>query len=616
MPSRNRGFRKPALLAAVVIFSLLPVACGGNEEVIDNGKDKLPVGETNFISADGYQGQESGSKNASPNEAAAIEDQSGGAASEERTVEEGDIYKVLGDSRILNLNAYRGLQVIDFSDVSKPVIVGRLAVAGSPVEMYVEDKKVVVLLNNWVGYYGSRKDVKVDTREGGLVLLADISDPNKPKALDQAYVPGYISTSRLTVGGGQAALYVAAGNWNGEARTVVKSFDVSGDSIVDRTQLDLGGYVQDIQATTEALLVARNDWSDDYNRSKVTIIDISNPSGVMVQGDEIKVAGTVSNKFNMDLYKGVLRIASGANWDASNTNHIQTYDASDFSKLTEIDHCSFSDGQQLFATLFLGNKAFMVTYLRKDPFHAFWIGDDGSCQQRSEFVVSGWNDYFRAVFDEQRLIGIGKNDESGGSTMAVSLYDINDLSSTNPLLARAEVALDQSWSEASWDDKAFSVLEDALSPEAADGETGLVLLPFEGWSEKDQTYVAAVQIYTFSKNTLTRRGVMNHGASVRRSFLADAQTTANLSDSELSLFDDSAPDSPRELGRVELAPNYTQILTFGDYMVRLKNTSNYYSWWGTRTAMPNSLAEVISRAEIPIALPCSREFPRRQTPIW
>ena len=87
-------------------------------------------------------------------------------------------------------------------------------------------------------------------------------------------------------------------------------------------------------------------------------------------------------------------------------------------------------------------------------------------------------------------------------------------------------------------------------------------MPFSGYSSEAETYTAAVQIFTFSEQSLTRRGVMDHGTWVRRSFQADDTTTANLSEAELSLFDNSNPDQPLELGRAELAPNYSQFCLF------------------------------------------------------
>ncbi len=568
-----------------------------------------PIGETSFLSADAAPGTtHNGDLSGGDGDVGAPEDDGG----DERSVEEGDIYRVLGGGLIANLNAYRGLQLIDISDADHPAIVGRLQVSGSPVEMYVDGDTAYVLMNDWRGYYGVRDEVAVEQREGGVVLAIDISDPTEPVELSRAFVPGWIQTSRLTRQGSIGALYVVTGgyaewvtedgDWIWESRTVVMSFDVTGASLTKQTELNLGGYVSDIQATPEVLLVARWDWSSNDEGSRVALIDISDPSGVMVEGDEVVVAGQVASQFNMDVYGDVLRVVSGSRWSGTNTNHLETFDASDRSNLVPIDHQTFGDGEDLYATLFLGNKAFFVTYFRVDPFHAFAIDDDGFAEEQAEFVVSGWNDFFRATFDDERLVGIGINDEQA-RTLSVSLYDITDLTNPSPLLARADVQADQSWSEANWDHRAFSVLEGVTHIAAPDGltmETGLVLLPFSGWSETDSTYTAAVQIFTFSETTLTRRGLMVHGTPVRRSFQADDDLTANLSEAALSLFDTTDPDTPSALGEVELAPNYTDVLAFGDYRARLKNNADTYGyWWGGNADLPASRVEIIPADEHP-----------------
>lgn len=608
MQTTNRSIR---LLASLALLGGSLAACAGdapNEgEGTGDGTGDPPVGTTEFASADGVNGQDSrdnGDGSLDGGEAAPDDD----AGGEERTVEEGDIYRVLAGNLVLNLNAYRGLQIIDFTDVENPRIIGRLAVAGSPVELYVVNQTAYVLLNNWRGYYGNRDDVRVSSQEGGLLMAVDLSDPSAPVETGRSFVPGYIQTSRVVRDGDNAALYAVAQWWGGweeedgttsyENRTVLKSFDISDGGITDRSDLDLGGYVTAAQATTEALLVARYDWNEGDNRTRVSVIDISSPDGVMVEGDEVTAEGYVGNKYNMDLYEGVLRVVSGSNWGETNTNHIETFDATDLTDITRLDHETFGDGQSLFATLFLGNKAFFVTYLRVDPFHAFEITAEGEAIEHNEYIVSGWNDWFRPVFDETRLVGIGINDEGGGRTLSVSLYDITDLSNDEPMLARADVDFDSSWSEASWDDRAFSVVEDAVAIEAGDGtlETGLVLLPFTGYDYDSSRYEAGVQIYTFSDTTLTRRGSMLQDTPVRRSFLADDELTANLSDAELSFFDTSNPDEPSELGSVDLAPNYTDVVRFGDFAVRLKDTRDYYYWWGTGEVFPSTL-EIIPYAE-------------------
>jgi hypothetical protein len=440
------------------------------------------------------------------------------------------------------------------------------------------------------------------------VAVADIADLSAPVLLDYAFIPGNILTSRLKRDGDAAALYVAAagygefeledGSTTWESRTYVRSFDVSGGGIREVSELNLGGYVSDIQATPDTLLVARWnwEWQSEERGSEVSLIDIRDARGTMTAGDDLRVAGQVENKFNMDLRDGILRVVSGNSWNSeANTNFLETFDVSDLSNAVPIDRATFGDNEDLYATLFLENEAFFVTYRRVDPFHAFEIRDDGTVEERSEFIVSGWNDYFRPVFDEQRLIGIGVNDENGRA-MAVSLYDITDLDNPEPLITRAEVDASYSWSEASWDDRAFSVVENAVSVQAEDGtlETGLILLPYTGYAEDWSDYTAAVQIFTFSETTLTRRGIMEHGTPVRRSFLTE-RATANLSEAALSLFDTSDPDAPEVLGSIELAPNYTDYFVFGDYAVRVQNLGYDYAWIGDRDALPPTRVEVIAR---------------------
>jgi hypothetical protein len=572
---------------------LLGAAVGCGTPATTTGEP--PLGTSEFVSAAGQAGQQSqgGSLDGAAEDPSAAADE--GSKNDGRTVEEGDIYRVLAPNRLLNLNSYRGLQVIDMTDVSAPQVMGRVAVSGYPVEMYVVDQRAFVLLNNWYGYYGARNDVAVEPFEGGLVLAVDLSDPAHPTITGRARVPGYIQASRLTRGGGQEALFVAASNWNGESQTVVRSFSVSGAGrLEERTTLDLGGYVLDIQATPAALLVARYTWDQyDYSGTEVSIIDISDPNGTMVEGASIPAAGWIKNKTNMDLRGNVLRISSGGRWTGAGANYIQTFNVADIQNPVPVAQVSFAANEDLYASLFLEDRAFCVTYRQVDPFHAFAIDAEGHVTPKTEYVISGWNDYFVPVLGQSRIIGIGM-DDTAGRAMAASLYDISNLDNPSPFIARAAVELDYSWSEAQWDDRAFSVLEDAVEVAAPDGtpETGLILLPFNGYNSASSQYVAAVQIFTFSATTLTRRGVMEHGTQVRRTFMA-GNVTANLSERQLSLYDAQDPDAPSLLGKLDLAPNYQDFFVFGSYGARLKYDRDFYSWWGSSAALPDNQLQII-----------------------
>ena len=602
--------------------SSTPGSSPGSKPAEDKPVEPLQ-GPTEFVSADdgsnGSSNAETGAAGAAATAPVAAPNAMTADAASARSVERGDIYRVLGDHRIVNLNAYRGLQIIDVSDVSAPRIEGHLAMTGDPVEMYVVDARVFVLLNNWQGYYGSRDDVRIESVRGGLLVSVDISDRAHPVLLDRTSMRGSISTSRLTQGDGQTALYVAATNYNDTAEAVVKSFSVSDGKFTPKTELNLGGYVQDIAATPDVLMVASMDYTRDQNRSQVSLIDISRPDGTMERGGTVLAQGIVRNKFNMDVYNGILRVVSGASWNGGTRNQLETFDLGDLKNPELLDRCTFGarapngQNEMLFATAFVENRAFFVTYYRVDPFHAFSIDDSGRCQEHSEFIVSGWNDFLRPTLSDTRLVGIGHNDQNNARKLSVSLYDAVNLSNRNPLLARADIDLSGSYSEATWDDRGFSVLEDAVSVDAADGsnETGLVLLPYQGWDQKAQRQVAEVQIFTFSNHTLTKRGSMNHGTSVRRSFVADASVAANLSEDQLSLFDVADPNLPKELGRVEIAPNYARVFIVGDYVARVKEPPYSYNYFGpaaATTSPPSAEVQIVERAADPDAAPAIASF--------
>ena len=623
---------RPLLLSSRLWPALLLVAfasaCGSDAQDRPTPDPDRPPGTTEFWSADGQPGQRADTPDAGQDFA----DASPGAPeppSEDRgddaEVQEGDIYRLLGDGRILNLNSYRGLQVIDFNDVANPRIIGRLAMSGSPVELYVSGDRAYVLMNNWSSYYGSRFTDGLQRVEGGVIFAVDLSDPTKPAIVDTRPVPGWIMRSRVVFDSRNASLFVASTRWgtwdevqDGEryyARTFVASFDISAGKVQPRTELALGGYVTDIQATPRYLMVARGtDWWWQGGRgSTVTLVDISNPDGTMVKGAEIDVRGRVASQFNMDIHGNILRVVSGRSWGGSdNTNWLETFDISDIQNPRAVDKVSFGDNMDLFATIFLGNKAFFVTFFRIDPFHAFEITNEGYATEISEFEVTGWNDFFRPVFQQDRLVGIGVNDENARWTLAVSLYDITDLANPHPLLQRAEVDAQWSWSEASWDHRAFSVLEDAVAVQAADGtlETGLVLLPFSGYDVDSGRgygrYRSAVQIFTFSRDTLTARGVMDHPSAVRRSFLAESKLTGNLSETDLSFYDVSDPDAPSLQGTVELAPNYTRVYDLGSHIGRLRapRGDHYYGWdgrWDSNDPNARVSFEVLSAEDDPDA---------------
>lgn len=573
------------------LLPLLLAAC-------DEGTTSSPPGPEGFVSADATPGSRSDRFAGAPTEDAADKGGEG-----ETTVEEGDIYRLLPGGRIADLNPYRGLLILDVSDPAAPAVIGRAPLTAWPVEMYVVGDRAYALVNGWRGYWGGRDDVALETYEGGMVVSFDLSDPADPRIVDTAKVPGYIGTSRLVRDGDAAALYVVSSAWSYEAAgdvgvsqasTLVRSFSLGVDgSLSARGEVDLGGWVQAVQGTPQALLVAyQHDgrWNDG-SRVKVVRIDAA---GVATPGPEVVVHGWVRAKTNLDMSGDVLRVASSDGMHA----HLETF-LVDGQAAVPADHDVFGDNEDLYASIFMGDRAFFVTYRRMDPFHAFSIDDQGIATEHSAFEVSGWNDFFKPAFDGTRLLGVGVDDAAGWK-LAASLWNIEDLDNPEPLVARATVEDSHGWSEARWDDRAFTVLENAVSVQQGDvTETGLILLPYSGYDATLNTYGNGVQLFTFSRSTLTRRGVLPTDVPVRRGISTAEEIAGALTDSDLSMFDVSDPAAPELLGRVELAPNFADFVVSGEVGVRLRSPEQWYGWWGGQAFASPAHLEVIELGGAP-----------------
>lgn len=591
-------------LALSLLLMLTLAACGGGGGVNTSANPSTQLsGKTSFVSADRQ------SSGLNP-EVVALDGRSSTtdtkADATTRTIVQGDIYRVLDAGKyLLNLNPTRGLQIIDLSDPAKPFIAGRAAMSGWPVEMYSVGERAYILMDNWSEYKRVQKNGQevLDAYHGAVVVTVDISQRSTPKILGTTRVGNFISASRLSsvtaATGSKHALYIAAQTYDNVSTDVVlKSFAIdAAGNLKEVTSLSLGGYARTLQAAGDKLMVANYRYNNNESYSEVNVIDIASVDGVMTQGASVRVAGVVQQKHNMHIAGNVMRIVSGSTWGLSanaSSNHVETFNIADIKKPVAIDHDRFGEGQQLFATYFMSDRAFFVTYLRKDPFHAFSISPDGQMKEESEFIVSGWNDFFVAVNNNARLLGVGHNDENNRRSLAISLYDVTNLTNKQPMLARAEIDLSHSWSEANWDDRAFTVLEAATDVVANDGktrETGLVLLPFVAWDATSSAYQSGVQIFSFSDSSVTRRGVMQQDTQVARSIVPDHSNLSsalalNISASELSVFGLQNLQTPVAKSRLQLVANYAQFLVMnsasGQIGVRYRAAD--FSWWGAQSA--------------------------------
>ncbi|MBK8000858.1 MAG: beta-propeller domain-containing protein [Verrucomicrobia bacterium] len=479
-----------------------------------------------------------------------------------REVVESDIWKIRGQT-LYFFNQLRGLQVIDLANVDAPRVRGTLSLPGVGEDMYLLGDRHVVLLARANCYSGSSEVIVVHDAPGGPSIVSTLP------------VTGTIVESRL-VG---TALYVASqtyrhviGNTNGawEWGTQLSSFDLADPAQpVARDTLWFPGYGNAVTATDRLLFTATQDPANWW-QSIVHSVDITNPDGSMRRHETLKTAGRLPDKFKLRWQDGVLTTIS-EDWRSTTTRRLvtklETFRLPDprsasplgVVKLAELE---LGHGEQLHATRFDGDKAYIVTFFRIDP---LWVVDLSNPERpriAGSVDVPGWSTYIQPLGDRLVTIGIESN------RVAVSLFNVANPAAPT-LASRVALGDSYSWSEANWDEKAFAVL-----PEA-----GLILVPYSG--NTTNGYASRVQLIDLGRDNLAARGVIEHQFQPRRSTL-HADRILSISGWELLSVDATNRDHPVVRHTTSLAWQVDRVFLSGEFLVELASSTG----WGWNAAQP------------------------------
>lgn len=483
-----------------------------------------------------------------------------------RTVVESDIWRIHGDT-LYFFNQYRGLQVIHLAEPDSPRLLGTLALAAAGEQLYVLSvpktgaDRVVLLARNGCGW--------ANDNNSQILIVDPTPAPNAPPILlNRVELPGSILESRL-VG---TALYVASqtyrptpvppgttqvGNflWQWEYGIQITAIDLADpDTPQRRDSLWLPGHGNVIHAKDRFLFVVLND-PNNWWQSQVQLLDISAPDGTLRLAGTLRAAGRVADKFKLNLDGEVLTVISEVNlWSPAGqaVSVLETFSLADPAQPRKLGHLEVGHGESLYATRFDGRRAYLVTFLRVDPLWVVDLRDPAQPRVYGELEVPGWSTYIHPLGD--RLVAIGP-DSATGQRIAVSLFDVRD--PAHPaLLARVPLGENYSWSEATWDEKAFAVL-----PEA-----GLILVPYQSWDHDGQ--IARVQLIDLGADTLKLRGIIEHAFQPRRAAL-HSERILSVSGREFLSVDATDRDQPRVTAHLELSWPVDTVLPAGEYLVEV-----------------------------------------------
>jgi len=200
-----------------------------------------------------------------------------------------------------------------------------------------------------------------------------------------------------------------------------------------------------------------------------------------------------------------------------------------------------ASGESVYATRFDGPKAYIVTYLTKDPLFIVDLSDPANPQVLGELEIPGWSTHIEPRGD--RLIALGVDDQ-GGQRVMVSLFDVSN--------AAAPLRLDfesfgegWSWSSAYNDVKAFSVFDD------------IILVPFSGWNTGSGGY-DRLQFISYTHDTLEPGGYADLQGSALRSF-AYSDLYYSVTQEQLAVIEAADLAAPTVINTISLAENVADI---------------------------------------------------------
>jgi uncharacterized secreted protein with C-terminal beta-propeller domain len=163
-----------------------------------------------------------------------------------------------------------------------------------------------------------------------------------------------------------------------------------------------------------------------------SIIRVAIENGSVGVGAIGDVPGTTLDQFSMDERDGTVRIVTTENnwwwWnfveDDTIDNRLMILDM-DLHILATLDDLG-KPGESVQAVRFVGEYAYVVTFLRTDPFYVIDLSNPYEPKKLSELILPGFSDYLQPL-NENYMLGIGYGDNDGGTQgLKISLYDVSD----------------------------------------------------------------------------------------------------------------------------------------------------------------------------------------------
>lgn len=213
----------------------------------------------------------------------------------------------------------------------------------------------------------------------------------------------------------------------------IAAFNITNNEPANITSY-LGGGSQVYSSATN-LYITRTKYNyDDGSEINTEIYKFNLKDATCTFSKTGKVPGSVLNQFSMDEKDGYFRIATtdSTSWSSeSNTNNLYVLNEN-LEIVGKVE--GLAPGERIYSVRFMGNRAYMVTFVQTDPLFVIDLSDPTNPTVLGELKIPGYSKYLHP-YDENHLIGFGENtklvnygygDQVVTDGMKIALFDVTD----------------------------------------------------------------------------------------------------------------------------------------------------------------------------------------------
>ena len=200
----------------------------------------------------------------------------------------------------------------------------------------------------------------------------------------------------------------------------------------------------------------------EIDQTTTAIHKIAIDNGAITYVARGDMPGVLDSQFSMDEYNDNLRVATTSSVYTTRGsyeyNNIFVLDTTGMKMIGSLTH--IAEQEKIYSTRFIGDRLYMVTFKRIDPFFVIDLSTPTSPKILGRLKIPGYSDYLHP-YDATHIIGIGKettgtNDWGGVSTkgLKLALFDVSDVANPKQI-DKVEIGDAGSDSAALSDHKAF-----------------------------------------------------------------------------------------------------------------------------------------------------------------